>query len=88
MRTIILKLQRRNRKGFYLLDCAFYVFYRESFTTQEVNSMSYPNYEKKQDAKELFPGFISADESLDVKTIEDAQRARDWLRRACASGPP
>lgn len=50
--------------------------------------MSYPNYEKKQDAKELFPGFISADESLDVRTIEDAQRARDWLHRACASGPP
>lgn len=39
--------------------------------------MSYPNYEKKQDAKELFPGFISADESLDVMTIEDAQRARE-----------
>lgn len=39
--------------------------------------MTYPVFEKKADAKELFPGFITADESLSVKTPEEAQKFRE-----------
>ncbi|MCD7980873.1 MAG: hypothetical protein LUF32_00900 [Clostridiales bacterium] len=39
--------------------------------------MSYPEYEKKQNAADLFPGFISSDEALSVKTQEDV----DWAKK-------
>lgn len=43
--------------------------------------MSYPEYEKVQDAKSVVPGFITADESLDIDTPEKAQRARELQLR-------
>jgi|GEM_PF-275721 len=36
--------------------------------------MSYPEYEKKQDVRQVVDGFITVDEALDVTTPEDAKR--------------
>ncbi|MBS6676773.1 MAG: aminotransferase class III-fold pyridoxal phosphate-dependent enzyme [Clostridiales bacterium] len=43
--------------------------------------MSYPEYEKKQNASDVVPGFISADEALSVTTQEHADRARELQLR-------
>lgn len=39
--------------------------------------MGYPEYEKKADAKSLYPGFITADESLRIESPEDVERAKE-----------
>lgn len=39
--------------------------------------MSYPDFEKVQDAKKVVPGFITADESLNIDTPEKAERAKE-----------
>lgn len=38
--------------------------------------MSYPDYDKKVDAKTVVPGFITVDEALDCTTHADADRAK------------
>lgn len=38
--------------------------------------MSYPDYDKKVDAKTVVPGFITVDEALDCTTRADADRAK------------
>ena len=39
--------------------------------------MSYPDFEKKQNATDVVPGFITADDALSVTTQEDVDRARE-----------
>ena len=39
--------------------------------------MGYPDFEKKQNATDVVPGFITADDALSVTTQEDVDRARE-----------
>ena len=38
--------------------------------------MSYPEFEKKVNVTDLYPEFITADESLRVETVEDVEKAK------------